>query len=57
VYQQWDDALGKKDVGAALALYAPNATLESPSFRICWRVDKGVRQGRDELREFLSIVF
>jgi len=57
VYQQWDDALGKKDVEAALALYAPDATLESPLVSHLLRVDKGVRQGRDELRDFLSIVF
>jgi len=30
IYRQWDDALGKKDVHAALALYAPDAKLESP---------------------------
>jgi hypothetical protein len=57
IYQQWDDALGKKDVEAALALYAPDATLESPLVSHLLHVDKGVRQGRDELRDFLSIVF
>jgi hypothetical protein len=57
IYKLWDDALGKKDVEAASALYAPNATLESPLVSHLLRVDKGVRQGRDQLKEFLSIVF
>jgi ketosteroid isomerase-like protein len=57
IYRQWDDALGKKDVEAALALYAPDATLESPLVSHLLRVDKGVCQGRDELKDFLALVF
>jgi ketosteroid isomerase-like protein len=30
VYRDWDDALGRKDVEAAIALYAPDCPLESP---------------------------
>jgi hypothetical protein len=30
VYRDWDDALGRKDVEAAIALYAPDCVLESP---------------------------
>jgi len=35
VYRDWDDALGRKDVEAAIALYAPDCLLESPLVRIC----------------------
>ena len=28
VYRDWDDALGRKDVEAAIALYAPDCLLE-----------------------------
>jgi hypothetical protein len=57
IYHEWDDALGKKDVEAALKLYAPDATLESPLVSHLLGVDKGIRHGRDELRDFLTIVF
>jgi len=30
VFQAWDDALGAKDLDASMALYHPDATLESP---------------------------
>jgi hypothetical protein len=35
IYRKWDEALGRKDVDAALRLYAPDAVLESPLVRIC----------------------
>lgn len=57
IYHRWDEALGNKDVDAAMALYAPDATLESPLVSHLLGVHKGIRHGRDELREFLSIVF
>jgi hypothetical protein len=30
IYKAWDEALGAKDLDAAVALYAPEATIESP---------------------------
>ena len=30
IYHEWDEALGRKDIDAALKLYAPDAVLESP---------------------------
>ena len=30
IFTAWDEALGAKDVDAAVALYRPDATLESP---------------------------
>jgi len=57
VYRAWDEALGAKDLDAAIALYAPDATLESPLVRHHLRVDDGVVHGRDALREFVRVVF
>jgi ketosteroid isomerase-like protein len=33
IYQEWDEALGAKDVEAAVALYAADCRLESPLVR------------------------
>jgi len=30
IHHKWDEALGRKDIEAALELYAPDAVLESP---------------------------
>jgi ketosteroid isomerase-like protein len=57
VYQAWDAALGAKDVEAALALYAPDATIESPLVRHLLGVDRGICRGHDELRRFIELVF
>jgi hypothetical protein len=57
VYHDWDAALGAKDVEAAAALYAPDATLESPLVRHHLGVEEGIRRGRGRLREFITIVF
>lgn len=35
IYREWDEAMGARDVGAALELYAPDATIESPLVSIC----------------------
>jgi ketosteroid isomerase-like protein len=54
VFSAWDQALGARDVDAAIALYAPDATLESPL--ICYLLDtaEGIMRGRENLREFLE---
>jgi hypothetical protein len=57
VYRVWDEALGARDVEAAIALYAVDATLESPLVRHHLGVDEGVIRGRDDLRRFVEIVF
>jgi hypothetical protein len=56
IYHAWDDALGRKDAEAALALYAPDAILESPLVRHLLGSERGIRQGRDELRPFIELV-
>lgn len=57
VYRDWDAALHAKDVEAALALYAEDVQLESPLVRHLTGAQRGVVQGRDNLREFIRIVF
>ena len=57
VYRDWDAALHAKDVEAAVALYAEDVQLESPLVRHLTRSERGVVQGRDDLRAFIRIVF
>jgi ketosteroid isomerase-like protein len=57
VYNAWDEALGAKDRDAALALYHEHATLESPLVCHLLRTERGIIEGRDQLREFVSRVF
>jgi hypothetical protein len=57
VYRDWDAALHAKDVEAAVALYAEDVQLESPLVRHLTGAPRGVVQGRDNLREFIRIVF
>jgi len=57
IYHAWDEALGARDLDAAMALYQPDATLESPL--VCHLLERtdGVVRGRDALREFVRLVF
>lgn len=57
IYRAWDDALGKKDLDASMALYAPNATLESPLIRHLLGRESGVLEGRDAIRQFVEKVY
>ena len=57
VYRDWDAALHMKDVEAAMALYAEDVQLESPLVRHLTGSQRGIIQGRDNLREFIRIVF
>jgi hypothetical protein len=57
IYREWDDALGKKDVDAAVRLYASDATLESPLVRHLLGEETGVLAGHDRLRSFIALVF
>ena len=57
ILHAWDEALGNKDVAAAAALYAPDATLESPWVCHLMGVERGVLQGREEICLFAARVF
>jgi ketosteroid isomerase-like protein len=57
VFEAWDEALGAKDVDAALALYAEDAVLESPLVCHLLGTEEGIVRGRDALRRFVAQVF
>ena len=57
IYERWDEALGKKDVDAVLALYAEDASIESPLVRHLLDQDEGVVTGHAALRPFVETVF
>lgn len=56
IYHEWDDALSKNKVDAILALYAPDAELESPLVCHLLQRDHGVCRGQEELRKFFEIL-
>jgi SnoaL-like domain len=56
IYRAWDDALGRKDLEAAMALYAPDCTLESPLVRHILGRERGIVEGRADLRVFVAEV-
>ncbi len=57
IFQAWDAALGARDLDASVALYHPDATLESPLVRYLLGTSEGIVRGREELREFVARVF
>lgn len=57
LYQAWDAALMAKDLDAAMALYAEDATLESPLVSQLTSMDEGVLRGRAAIRAFVEKVF
>src|SRR5580698_10987433 len=57
IYRLWDDALGNKDTEAALALYAENASIESPLVQHLLKSSQGIVQGKENLRHFIKLVF
>jgi predicted SnoaL-like aldol condensation-catalyzing enzyme len=57
IYELWDEALGRKDLEAALALYTDDASIESPLVQHLLKTEKGIVQGKDRLRTFIALVF
>lgn len=54
VFHAWDEALGAKDLDASMALYHPDATLESPLVCHLLGTAEGVVRGRENIREFVG---
>jgi ketosteroid isomerase-like protein len=54
IFDAWDEALGAKDLDASMALYHPDATLESPLVSHLLGTPEGVVRGRDHLRRFVG---
>jgi ketosteroid isomerase-like protein len=54
IYRLWDEALGKRDLEASLALYAEDASIESPLVQHLLKTREGVVQGKSALRKFIA---
>ncbi len=57
IYHAWDRALAAKDVEGALALYAADASIESPLVSYLLGTETGICRGREALRDLLKRVF
>lgn len=56
IYIEWDRALAANDVEGLLALYTPDATLESPLIPHLLDKAEGICRGQAELRELFEIL-
>ena len=54
VYEEWDRALSRNDPEALIALYARDATLESPLVPHLMGTESGVCSGHEQLRPFFQ---
>src|SRR3954466_15947431 len=54
--QAWAKAFAEKDLEGVVALYAPDATLESPLVNNLLGSERGIVEGRDNLRKFFRII-
>jgi predicted SnoaL-like aldol condensation-catalyzing enzyme len=57
IYNAWDEALGKRDLEAALSLYAEDASIESPLVQHLLEQTDGIVKGKENLRVFITKVF
>ena len=56
IYDAWAKGFAERDLEAILALYAPDATLESPLVNNLLGTDSGIVRGREQLRKFFGII-
>lgn len=56
IYQAWAKAFAERNLEGVLALYAPDATLESPLVNNLLGTDRGVVEGKENLRKFFRII-
>ena len=54
IYRKWNEAWSNDDLDAMIALYAPDAILESPLIPYLLKTNSGVCRGRDEIRRLLD---
>jgi hypothetical protein len=55
IHQAWNSAWAENDIDALLALYADDATIESPLIPYLLGKDQGVCRGKKEFRQLLEI--
>tara|TARA_R110000772_G_scaffold56211_8_gene128012 strand:+ start:104 stop:526 length:423 start_codon:yes stop_codon:yes gene_type:complete len=56
VYSDWAAGFATADLDKIVALYAPDAVLESPLVNVLLKTDDGIVTGRDNLRNFFGII-
>ena len=56
IYDAWAKGFAERDLEAIVALYAPDATLESPLVNNLLGTDSGIVTGREQLRKFFGII-
>jgi ketosteroid isomerase-like protein len=56
IYREWDEALSKNDTAALLALYAPDAVLESPLVCHLMGTEEGICRGHENLSKLFAIL-
>ncbi len=56
IYDQWAEGFASRDLEKIVALYAPDAVLESPLVNILLKTEEGVVRGKDNLRNFFGII-
>jgi hypothetical protein len=54
IYRDWDERLGNNDAAGLLALYAPDATFETPLVPHLMKSERGILRGQAELRAFFD---
>jgi len=57
IHTAWNDALAARDSEALTALYAEDATIESPLVCYLLRTERGICKGRAAIRDFIPLVF
>jgi hypothetical protein len=57
IHHAWNDALAARNAEALVALYADDATIESPLVSYLLRSDEGVLRGHQAIRAFIPLVF
>lgn len=56
IYREWHEAFCGNDVAALVRLYAPDATIESPSMPYLMERAEGICRGTQEIREYYTRV-
>lgn len=56
IYEDWAAGFATADLDRIVALYAPDAVLESPLVNVLLKTEDGIVSGRDNLRNFFAII-
>ncbi len=56
IYAEWAEGFATLNLEKIVALYAPDAVLESPLVNVLLGTEEGIVRGRDNLRPFFSLI-